>query len=96
MEKDGLKSIPYIAFESAQARSERYIKRLIIALIISIIIGFLTNLAWLYVWNQYDYQSETVTRTFVQDGEGLNIIGDSNEVTHGTTGDIYEASQDSD
>lgn len=94
MEKKKLECVPYVVFESAEARSERHIKRLIIALIISIIVGLLTNLAWLYVWNQYEYVGETETRTFVQDGEGLNIIGDSNEVTHGTTSDIYEAEKE--
>lgn len=81
MDKENIRSIPYIAFEAAQARSERYIKRLIIALIISIIVGFCSNLAWLYVWNQYDYESEvtTETRTYTQDGEDLNIIGDLSE-----------------
>lgn len=78
-----LKNIPYVAFEAAEARSERHIKRLIIALIICIIVGLLTNLAWLYAWMQYDYVSETETRTYVQDGSGLNIIGDSNEVADG-------------
>lgn len=96
MDKDNIKSVPYIVFESAQARSERHIKRLIIALIIAILIGFVTNLAWLWAWNQYDYVSESVTRTFVQDGEGLNIIGDSNEVGYGTESNIYEATQDAD
>lgn len=93
MDKKGLESVPYVVFEAAEARSERHIKRLIIALIISIIVGLVTNLAWLYVWNQYDYQSESITRTFVQDGEGLNIIGDSNEVTHGAVSDIYETEE---
>lgn len=93
MDKDSIKSIPYIAFEAAQARSERHIKRLVIALIISIIFGFLTNLAWLWAWNQYDYSSETVTRTYVQDGEGLNIIGNENEVGYGSGSDLYEETQ---
>lgn len=94
MDKDNIKSIPYIAFEAAQARSERYIKRLIIALIVSILIGFATNLAWLYAWNQYDYESESITRTYVQDGEGLNIFGNSNEVDYGSSSDIHEAKAD--
>lgn len=94
MDKDNIKSIPYIAFEAAQARSERYIKRLIIALIVSILIGFATNLAWLYAWKQYDYESESITRTYVQDGEGLNIFGNSNEVDYGSSSDIYEAKAD--
>lgn len=91
---EDLKAIPYVVFEAVEARSERTVKRLIIALIISILVGLVTNLAWLYVWNQYDYESETYTRTFVQDGEGLNIIGDSNEVGYGTESDIYEETQD--
>lgn len=96
MEKKVLETVPYVVFESAEARSERHIKRLIIALIFSILVGLITNLAWLYVWNQYDYQSESITRTFVQDGQGLNIIGDSNEVEHGSVSDLYEAQENSD
>lgn len=95
MTKENIASIPYIAFEAAQARSERYIKRLIIALIVSIIVSFATNLAWLYAWNQYDYESESVTRTYVQDGQGLNIIGDSNEVSdYGAESDLYEEDEE--
>ena len=91
---DDLKSIPYVVFEAVEARSERMIKRLIIALIVSLVVGLITNLAWLYVWNQYDYESETVTRTFVQDGQGLNIIGDSNEVGNGSVSDVYEEAEE--
>lgn len=87
---DELKSIPYIVYESAEARSERTIKRLIIALIISILIGFVTNLVWLYEWNQYDYVDESETRIFTQDGQGLNIIGDSNEVTNEPESDLLQ------
>lgn len=95
---DDLKSIPYIVFEASEAKSERTIKRLIIALVISIFVGFLTNLAWLWVWNQYEYVDETSTETrvFTQDGNGLNIIGDSNEVTHEPNSDLYEDAEASD
>ena len=96
MEKKGLEYVPYVVFESAEARSERHIKRLIIALIISIIVGLVTNLAWLYVWNQYDIESTSETRTFVQDGMGLNIIGDSNSVENGAESNLYEEAQNSD
>lgn len=86
---DEMKSVPYIVYESAEARSERHIKRLILALVFSILVGLITNIAWLWTWNQYDYTSETETRTFVQDGEGLNIIGDSNEVNDESEGDLH-------
>ena len=70
------KDVPYIVHESDMNRLERTNKRLFISLLISIIFLFLSNVAWLYVWNQYDYVSETTT--YSQDGEGINVIGDQN------------------
>lgn len=79
------RTVSYIVFESAQARSERTIKRLIIALIMTIIFLFLSNAFWVYQWNQYDYE----TVSFAQDGTGLNSIN------LGRQGDInYEPSVD--
>lgn len=91
---DELKSVPYIVLESAEARSERHIKRLIVALIISILVGLITNLAWMYMWNQYEYVDESETRIFTQDGQGLNIIGYSNEVTDGTESGLQEDTEE--
>lgn len=78
--------VPYIVHESAMARNERTIKRLVIALIITVIMLFASNAAWLYVWQLYDYASEETVYT--QDGEGVNIIGDRN--TAGIYGTEYE------
>ena len=64
------RTVSYIVFESAQARSERTIKRLIIALIMTIIFLFLSNAYWVYQWNQYDYEDIS----YAQDGTGLNSI----------------------
>lgn len=75
------KDVPYIVYEGAMAVSERHIKRLIVALIICIILLFASNVLWLYEWCQYDYVDEIETTTYTQDGEGLNIIGDHNDVT---------------
>jgi len=73
--------IPYIAYESALARNERTIKRLIIALVLSIVLMFASNAMWAYCWMQYDYTSEETTTTQVdQDGKGTNVYGDGNEV----------------
>jgi len=74
------KDVPYIVYEGAMAISERHIKRLIVALIICIILLFASNILWLYEWCQYDYVDEIETTTYTQDGEGLNIIGDHNDV----------------
>ena len=80
MEKE-IERVPYIAYESTLARNERTIKRLIIALVLSIVLMFASNGIWLYAWMQYDYTSETTTTTQVdQDGKGTNVYGDGNEV----------------
>lgn len=39
-----------------------------------------TTREWVQAWTEYDYASEDVTTIFSQDGEGVNIIGDGNEV----------------
>ena len=63
-------TVPYIAFESAQARAERITKRLIIALVLAVVLIFASNAAWLWAWMQYDYVSDsTTTETVTVDGE---------------------------
>ena len=57
MEKD----VPYIVYESEAARHERTVKRLLTALLITILLMVGTNMAWLYVFNQYDISSEEYT-----------------------------------
>ena len=71
-------TVPYIVHESAMARNERHIKRLVIALIVAVVMIAVTNIAWLWVWNSYGYVGDTTETTYSQDGEGVNIIGDDN------------------
>ena len=59
--EDCKKDVPYIVYESEAARHERTVKRLLTALLITILLMVGTNLAWLYVWNQYDFSSEEYT-----------------------------------
>ena len=83
-------SVPYIVHESSMARMERQVKRGWIALIVAVCLLFASNAAWLYAWMQYDYSSEEIV--YQQDGEGTNIIGDSNEVdNYGAENDNSEA-----
>lgn len=72
------KTIPYVVYESSMARNERTIKKLIIALIITILLMFASNGMWLW----YESQFETIDYSYEQDGNGNNIIGDSNEVDY--------------
>lgn len=54
------KDIPMVAYEYTMARFERTIKRLIVAMILTVILLFASNMAWLWAWNQYDYSDVTV------------------------------------
>lgn len=56
------KQIPYIAYESEMARHERTIKRLLVALVISVVLLFASNVAWLWFFNQFDYASDSVSQ----------------------------------
>lgn len=85
-----LVSIPYFVHEGDMDRADRTNKRLTVALVLTIVLMFLSNGIWLYEWMQYDYVSEdeeTVTTTYEQDGSGTNIMGNHNEVNNGTTND---------
>jgi predicted metal-binding membrane protein len=73
-------TVPYIVYESAMARSERHIKRLVIALIVSVVMIAVTNIAWLYYESQFD------TMEYSQDGAGINNIntGEQGDILNGT------------
>ena len=66
--------VPYIVFEGEQARHERTVKRLITALLIAILLIVGSNLAWLYVWNQYDFSSESYVMES-DDSSNANLLG---------------------
>lgn len=84
-------TVPYIVYEGEQARNERHIKRLIIALVTAILVILISNALWLYAWTQYDYSGEeTVT---VDGTSGIaNYIGESGIISNGK--DCYSAAQD--
>lgn len=73
------REVPYIVYESSMGRAERIIKKLIIALIVAVVLIFASNGIWLWYISQYDF--ETYTYDYEQDGQGVNVIGENNEVT---------------
>ena len=77
--------VPYIVYEGEMARQERQIKRLLCILVTLLVLFFASNMAWLYVWNQYEYVGETTTIDAQQDGEGVNIVG-GEDVSYGSDG----------
>jgi uncharacterized paraquat-inducible protein A len=71
-------TVPYAVVELAEARHERQIKRMWIALIVAVALMFFTNMMWVGVFSSYDYSSEEVIIEADQDGEGVNIVGGGN------------------
>lgn len=69
--------IPYIAYESAMARNERTVKRLVAAIIVMAIILCVTIGGFLWYLSQYDFAGEDVT---VDASNGhANYIGQNEE-----------------
>ena len=68
--------VPYIVFEGEMARHERTVKRLVIALLISIALIFISNMAWLWFFNQFDYESDMVTVNSQEEGNASYMGGD--------------------
>ena len=84
---DRVAQIPYFAHEGMLARQERTIKRLCIALVMSIVLIFASNVIWLYAWMQYDYTCEEtqIKKVDVDAKDGTaNYIGNNGSITNGT------------
>lgn len=73
------KNVPYIVYESSEARHERIEKRLIIALVVSLILMFATNGLWLYHESLYDYDTITVD----SDDGNANYVGRDGGIYNG-------------
>lgn len=90
MEEHRPDSVPYVVYSDTVANYHWVIKKLIIALVVSAVLGLVatvvSNLAWLRVWEQYDYSSEeTVVES---DGNSIaNYTGGDGGVNYGGEGD---------
>lgn len=75
-------TLPVYVYEAQEARHERREKRLIIAVIIAVIIMFLSNVAWLVFVSQYEVAvSDVIVDT---EGEGnANYIGQDGDIHNG-------------
>ena len=77
-------AVPYFMFEGMMARHERTIKHFIIALILVVLLMFVSNAIWVYEWSTYEYTgtSETVS---IDGKEGVaNYIGNDGDITNGS------------
>jgi hypothetical protein len=82
--------VPYIVYEGEQVRNERNIKRLVIALVITIMLLFATNALWLSAWLQYDYVGEETLETTKTkdvlvnaDNGTANYVGHDGDIVNG-------------
>lgn len=81
--KDDTVVISRFVWESYNASHERTVKRLIVALIVTICLLVASNMAWLWMFNQYDFSSESYT---VESDEGVSNIlnaGNDGEINNG-------------
>ena len=74
--------VPYIVFEGEMARHERTIKRLVTLLILTIALLFISNVAWLWFFNQFDVSGETVS-VDSRDAGIANYIGEDGTINNG-------------
>ena len=83
--------VPYIVHEGVMARNERTVKRLTVALVLAIVLMFVSNALWLYAWTQYDYSGSDTTK-FVdinsEDGTA-NYIGNDGDINNGANKSSY-------
>ena len=83
---DEKNNVPYIVYEGEQARNERHIKRLVIALVVAVLLIFASNVVWLYAWLQFDYVGEaTVTKDVLVNAEDgvANYVGHNGDIVNG-------------
>ena len=79
--------VPYIVYEGEAARHERNIRRLVVALIATIAMLFVSNVAWLWFFNQFDIVGDAVTLESHEEGNA-NYMGDgaSGVIDNGRSG----------
>lgn len=90
MEEEKITMVPYVVHEGSMARQERSNKRMFIALVVAILVCFITNGIWLWFFSQYEFVG--CSYEYSQDGEGVNIIGEGNSANYGTEGDYPQTS----
>lgn len=74
--------VPYIVFEGEMTRHERTIKRLVSLLILTIALLFISNVAWLWFFNQFNIEGEAVSLDS-RDAGIANYIGEDGTINNG-------------
>lgn len=86
-DKDGVKTIPYIVHENAEARQERREKRLVFVIVLLIILLVASNFCWILHENNFEDVVTTTTTTDktytadTGDGNGTAVVNENGEVS---------------
>lgn len=75
-----MEKVSFAVYESLQAKDERIIKRLIIALVISVVLLFLSNTIWVFTLVNRSNSSDV---TVDSNGGSANYIGHNGDITYG-------------
>ena len=75
-------SVPYFIYEGEQTRMERVNHKLVTALVLAIILIFLSNALWLYAWTQYDYAGEESVITVDSRNGIANYVGNNGDIMY--------------
>lgn len=81
-EEEKMLTVPYVVHQSVAARQERQIRRMWVALIVSIALMFFTNMIWVGVFSSYDYSSEEII-VDAEDNGNANYIGQDGNIYNG-------------
>lgn len=77
-------SVPYVVYRDAVSDNQWVVKRLVIAVIVAVCLMFASNIAWLIVWNSYDFETtETVVES--NDTGVANYTGGNGDINYGTS-----------
>lgn len=79
-------TVSYLVYESSQTRADRIIHRLIMALLVTVGLLFISNAIWLYAFTQFEYISDEVTVTNT-DGFTTFVGNDNGGVVRNGNGD---------
>lgn len=83
---DNNNSVPYIVYEGTLDRLGRQHRWHMIIILVLIVLLAVTNLAWLYAWNLYDYVDKTQDYSVdidAGDGGNANYIGNDGDINNG-------------
>ena len=80
--KDEMTQIPYAVLEAEQATNERNMRRMLIAIVISVVLLFASNIAWLCFFNSFDIESSEITVDSTDAGNA-NYVGKNGVIDNG-------------